>query len=57
MGKHAYLIMAHNQWEVLAQLLEVIDDPRNDIYLHIDKKCLFPENAYLLRLHNPVCFL
>lgn len=41
MGKHAYLIMAHNQIEVLKTLLKLIDDVRNDIFLHIDKKARF----------------
>lgn len=36
--KHAYLIMAHNDFESLQYLLQAIDDERNDIYLHIDKK-------------------
>jgi glycosyltransferase involved in cell wall biosynthesis len=36
--KHAYLIMAHNELESLKYLLEAIDDERNDIFLHIDKK-------------------
>ena len=36
--RHAYLIMAHNEWELLNTLLSLIDDPRNDIFLHIDKK-------------------
>lgn len=36
--KHAYLIMAHHRPELLNELLCAIDDPRNDIYLHIDKK-------------------
>lgn len=36
-GKHAYLIMAYNNWNQLALLLSLLDDPRNDIYLHIDK--------------------
>ncbi|WP_370754804.1 beta-1,6-N-acetylglucosaminyltransferase [Megamonas funiformis] len=36
--KHAYLIMAHNQFYVLEILLKLIDDERNDIFLHIDKK-------------------
>ena len=36
--KHAYLIMAHNNFESLKYLLKAIDDDRNDIYLHIDKK-------------------
>ena len=37
-NRHAYLIMAHNEWELLNTLLSLIDDPRNDIFLHIDKK-------------------
>lgn len=36
--KHAYLIMAHNEPYILERLLKLIDDERNDIYLHIDKK-------------------
>lgn len=38
MRKHAYLIMAHNEIELLKMLLSSIDDERNDIYIHIDKK-------------------
>lgn len=38
MQKHAYLIMAHNNFYILDKLLRLLDDPRNDIYLHIDKK-------------------
>ena len=37
-GKHAYLIMAHNDFETLKYLLSALDDDRNDIYLHVDKK-------------------
>ena len=36
--RHAYLIMAHNEWEVLNTLLQLLDDARNDLYLHIDRK-------------------
>ena len=36
--KHAYLIMAHNNFEQLQLLIKLLDDPRNDIYLHIDRK-------------------
>lgn len=36
--KHAYLIIAHNNFEQLALLISLLDDERNDIYLHIDKK-------------------
>ncbi|MBO5159648.1 MAG: glycosyl transferase [Lachnospiraceae bacterium] len=38
MKKHAYLIMAHTQPDLLKKLLELIDDERNDIYLHMDSK-------------------
>ncbi|SCZ80175.1 beta-1,6-N-acetylglucosaminyltransferase [Pseudobutyrivibrio xylanivorans] len=37
-NKHAYLIMAHNDFQSLKHLMQAIDDERNDIYLHIDKK-------------------
>ena len=38
MKKHAYLIMAHTQPELLRKLLKMLDNERNDIYLHIDSK-------------------
>ena len=38
MIKHAYMIMAHDQFELLSILIKMLDDPRNDIFLHIDKK-------------------
>ncbi len=38
MDKHAYLIMAHNDFVLLSKLLKLLDDKRNDIYLHVDKK-------------------
>ena len=38
MKKHAYLIMAHHDFSLLQKLLLLLDDPHNDLYLHIDKK-------------------
>lgn len=35
---HAYMIIAHNQFELLERLIAALDDERNDIYIHIDKK-------------------
>lgn len=35
MKKHAYLIVAHNNFRILECILSLIDDARNDIYLHI----------------------
>lgn len=42
--KHAYLILAHHEFELLQTLIDCLDDARNDIYVHIDKKVkLLPE--------------
>ncbi len=38
MNKHAYLILVHNNFKTLEKLLELLDDERNDIYIHVDKK-------------------
>ena len=38
MNKHAYLIMAHNNWKILKLLLCLLDYENHDIFLHIDKK-------------------
>lgn len=63
MKKHAYLIIAHNHSYVLERLIRVIDDARNDIYLHIDamwsefdfeacRKWVHRSNIYFARRHN-----
>ena len=36
--KHAFLIMAHGNLEILNILLSMLEDPLNDIYLHLDSK-------------------
>lgn len=42
--RHAYMIMAYNNWRQLKMLLELLDDPRNDIFIHVDKRVGgFPE--------------
>lgn len=38
MGRHAYIVLAHNEPDVLRTLLRLIDDRRNEIFLHIDSK-------------------
>lgn len=38
MKKHAYLIIIHQNTFVVQTLLRMLDDSRNDIYIHIDKK-------------------
>ena len=36
--KHAYLILCHKNGSQLIRLLQALDDERNDIYIHADKK-------------------
>ena len=36
--KHAYLIMAHNNYDLLKELIYQLDDVDNKIFIHIDKK-------------------
>ena len=36
--KHAYCILAHGCPDILKTLVGLLDDPRNDIYLHLDAK-------------------
>lgn len=38
MHKHAYLIIAHNEFSVLEKLITILDAEYNDFYIHIDKK-------------------
>lgn len=57
--KHAYLIIAHNEPEILQLLLSSLDDERNDIYVHIDRKASFSasilqtskSHLYVLPIH------
>ena len=39
--KHAYLILAHSSKILLKELILALDDVRNDIYVHLDKKATF----------------
>lgn len=38
MEKHAYLFMVHGNWSVFKKCLLLIDDIRNDIFIHVDLK-------------------
>ena len=44
-AKHAYLILAHCRPRQLRTLISLLDDPRNDIYIHIDRKAPFGAKA------------
>lgn len=55
--KHAYLIMAHNNFGQLKKLLKCLDHPRNDLFIHVDKKsdCDLDEVASVVT-HSKVVF-
>ena len=36
--KFAYLVIAHNEPKIFATLVSLLDDERNDIYVHVDQK-------------------
>lgn len=35
--RFAYLVMAHNEPQIFHTLVRLLDDPRNDIFVHLDK--------------------
>lgn len=39
-SRHAYMIMVHKSLKQVLQLCKLLDDSRNDIYIHIDKKTI-----------------
>lgn len=58
MKRHAYLIIAHHRFGQLRKLLELLDDPRNDIFVHIDAKAPFrPEEWQGVCRHSALRFL
>lgn len=47
MDKHAYLIMVHNDIYIFDKLVKLLDDKRNDLYVHVDRKMIdFPFDKY-----------
>ena len=50
--RHAYLIICYNNFKILQMLLSVIDDDRNDIYVHVDKKTA---NVPFEKIKKSVC--
>lgn len=46
--KHAFLIIAHNNWWQLKKLIECLDSDTHDIFVHIDKKSEDFDSKYFL---------
>ena len=58
MKRHAYLILAHHHFSQLRKLIELLDDSRNDIYVHVDAKAQFdPKEWEGLCRHSSLVFL
>ena len=36
--RHAWLIIAHNEFAILQQLIDRLDSPEMDFFIHVDKK-------------------
>lgn len=57
MNKHAYLIIAHRIDYTFYTLLRMIDDSRNDIFIHIDKKTSFTCSDILSKVSRSTVFI
>jgi hypothetical protein len=56
---HAFLIIAHNKFQQLKKLIETLDSPDHDIYIHIDKKAGDIDIASLIESvkHSRITFI
>lgn len=45
--KHAFCIVAHNDYELLEKLIRFLDSEGNDIFIHIDRRVSLPNCEYL----------
>ncbi|RTE67156.1 glycosyl transferase [Amphritea opalescens] len=54
--QHAYLIMAHQHQDLLIKLLLSLDDPRNDIYIHIDTKSDINTEIITKKIKHSKCY-
>lgn len=43
--KHAFLIIAHNNWDQLKRMIEVMDSDLCDFYIHVNSKVDIPRNT------------
>ena len=57
--RFAYLILAHNSFDLLKELIRFLDNPNNDIYIHLDAKIGVADITQFLSLphYSKVCFI
>lgn len=44
---HAFLIIAHNNFEILEKQIEILKNKNSDFYIHVDKRAFFDEYKFL----------
>lgn len=44
--RHAYIILAHNNWQQLYKLISLLDSNNADFYIHIDKRAKDFDETY-----------
>ena len=56
--RHAFLIIAHNNWEQLKKMVQLLDAENHDIYIHIDKKSIdFKADKFLEIINKSRIFI
>ena len=57
--KHAYCILAHNNFKQLQLLIDFIDDERNTIFIHVDKKSysLYEEKGRVRSRYSKIIYV
>lgn len=56
--RHAFLIIAHNNWQQLKKLVQLLDAENHDIYIHIDKKSIdFKADKFLEIINKSRIFI
>ena len=48
--RHAFLIAAHHQFEILGKMISLLDDESCDFFIHVDKKTKENPTGYLLSM-------
>ena len=44
--KHAFLIIAHNNWDYLKQVIETLDSDLCDFYIHVNTR-VYPKSQFI----------
>lgn len=52
--KHAFLIIAHQEDQTLRRLIDLLDDDRNDIFIHYDLKSGKPNSNFYKTKHSNI---